>query len=226
MTSDTPILHPGDRLTRNGARGGTGPTAAAVRPSPTAEGRPPAAGAPSDSAATFSQPPGSPPRERVGAPRPTVPTMPTRRAFLIAGGAFGVGVSLGGACGYIAGASATITDAAAKAGELDLAAGLAPTGDSDLDELRQWALQDPIEELLRHLPIFLEQMSSTYPSDAYLWHGVARLVDAVLSDAPLQWLPLGKRLLVQTIEGADPERLPPNALPLRDRLHELRGRAR
>lgn len=152
--------------------------------------------------------------------------MPTRRAILIAGGAFSVGVSLGGAFGYIASASATSAGAAARNGEPDLAAGLAPTGDSDLDELRAWALKDPIEELLRHLPIFLEQLSSTYPDDTYLWHGVARLADAVLSAAPLQWPRLGQRVLVQTIEGADPQRLPPNALLLRDKLPELRARVK
>ena len=73
--------------------------------------------------------------------------MPTRRAFLIAGGAFGVGASLGGVCGYIVGASAAITGATANEGELDLEAGLAP---GDLERLLRGEHSDPHRVLGAH----------------------------------------------------------------------------
>ncbi|HEX6944177.1 MAG TPA: sigma-70 family RNA polymerase sigma factor, partial [Gemmatimonadaceae bacterium] len=48
------------------------------------------------------------------------------------------------------GVNSASSRAVAKDAELDLAAGLAPTGDADLDELRVWALKSPIEELESH----------------------------------------------------------------------------
>lgn len=149
--------------------------------------------------------------------------MPTRRAFVFAGATFAIGASIGGACGYSAGvSSAGAGPAQPKEAELDLAAGLVPTGDADLDELRGWAIKSPIEELESHIPIFLEQLQSTYPSDVYLWHGMERLVGRLLRGEHGSWPRLGKQFFVQTIEAIDVVVMPKNALRLRDQLPAMR----
>ncbi|HZN38889.1 MAG TPA: hypothetical protein VFD82_08805 [Planctomycetota bacterium] len=156
------------------------------------------------------------------APKPQVPSMPTRRAFLFAGSTLAFGVSIGGACGYVIGVNSASSSAGAKDAELDLAAGLAPTGDPDLDELRGWALKSPIEELESHIQVFMEQVRSTYTSDQYLWHGMERLVDRVLAGQHTGWPRLCKQVLIQTIELADPAVLPKNGLRLQARLPEMK----
>ena len=149
--------------------------------------------------------------------------MPTRRAFLFAGGTFVCGMSIGGACGYAAGVRGAGGEGEAKGdAELDLAAGLVPTGDSDLNELRGWAIKSPIEELESHLPIFLEQLESTYPSDVYLWHGMERLVERLLRGQHTSWPRLSKQVLIQTIEAIDVGVMPKSGRQLRDRIPEMR----
>lgn len=149
--------------------------------------------------------------------------MPTRRAFVIASATFAIGASIGGACGYSAGVnSAGAGSAEPKEAELDLAAGLLPTGDADLDELRGWAIKSPIEELESHIPIFLVQLEETYPRDAYLWYGMERLVGRLLRGEHASWPRLGKQFLIQTIEAIDVAVMPKNALRLRDRIPEMR----
>ena len=156
------------------------------------------------------------------APKPQVPSIPTRRAFLIASGTLAFGVSFGGACGYAIGVNSASSSAGAKDVGLDLAAGLAPTGDADLDELRMWALKSPIEELESHMPIFFEQLQSTYPSDVYLWYGMERLVDRLLRGQHGSWPRLAKQVMIQTIEAIDVAVMPPNALRLRERIPEIK----
>jgi hypothetical protein len=134
----------------------------------------------------------------------------------------GSALVFGVSCGYVIGANSTSSSAAAKGAELDLAAGLAPTGDADLDELRVWALKSPIEELESHIVIFIEQLDSTYPRDAYLWHGMERLVDRLLRGEHAAWPRLSKELLIQTIETFDVAVMPPNALRLRERIPEMK----
>lgn len=156
------------------------------------------------------------------APKPQVPSMPTRRAFLFVSSGVVFGVSFGGACGYAIGVNSASSSAVAKDGGLDLAAGLAPTGDADLDELRGWALKAPIEELESHIQVFMEQVRSTYTSDEYLWHGMERLVDRLLRGQHTGWPRLCKQVLIQTIELADPAVLPKNGLRLQARLPEMK----
>ncbi|MGB3968777.1 MAG: hypothetical protein WBO45_18735 [Planctomycetota bacterium] len=158
------------------------------------------------------------------APKPVVPSMSTRRAFLLAGSTFVAGAAIAGACGYAAGVKSAGGGgaAAAKEAELDLAAGLAPTGDPDLDELRSWAIKSPIDELESHIQIFMEQVRSTYTSDAYLWHGMERLVNRVLRREHTQWPRLCKQVLTQIIELADPRVLPENGRRLQSRLPEMK----
>jgi hypothetical protein len=148
--------------------------------------------------------------------------MPTRRAFLFVSSGVVFGVSFGGACGYAIGVNSASSSAVAKDGGLDLAAGLAPTGDADLDELRGWALKSPIEELESHMPIFFEQLQSTYPSDVYLWHGMERLADRLLQGQHASWPRMAKQVMIQTIEAIDVAVMPKNALRLQARLPEMK----
>jgi hypothetical protein len=103
--------------------------------------------------------------------RPKAPSMPTRRAFVIAGCTFAAGMVVGGACGYSAGVAAD----GERAGET-----LPPTSDPDLHELRRLAVVAPIDELIAHRGVFISLISDTYRSDAILWRGIDRLCEAVL----------------------------------------------
>ena len=155
------------------------------------------------------------------APKHQVATT-TRRAFLIAGSTLAFGVSIGGACGYAMGVNSAGGGAVANEPKLDLAAGHAPTGDADLDELRRLAIKSPIEELENHMPIFFEQLHSTYPSDVYLWHGMERLADRLLRGEHASWPRLAKQVMIQTIEAIDVAVMPKNALRLRERIPEMK----
>ena len=148
--------------------------------------------------------------------------MPTRRAFLFAGGTLAFGVSFGGACGYAMGVNAAGGAAVASDPKLDLTAGLAPTGDADLDELRAWALKSPIEELESHILVFADQVVRAYPSDAFLWHGMERLVDRLLRREHTAWPRLSSQFLIQIIEGADARVLPENGRRLQARVPEMK----
>ena len=156
------------------------------------------------------------------APKPQVSTMPTRRVFLIAGSTLAFGVSIGGACGYAMGVNAAGGGAVASEPKLDLAAGLAPTGDADLDELRGWAIKSPIQELESHMLVFFVQLEETYPRDVYLWHGMERLVDRVLRGEHASWPRMNKQVLIQTIEAIDVAVMPKNALRLRELIPEMK----
>lgn len=132
------------------------------------------------------------------APKPTPPSMPTRRAFLVAGATFSFGVAIGGACGYSVGAARAA--AAAPAGEPELES----SGDADLDELRRLAVKAPIEELIERRLVFLSCVAKEYRRDAILWLGVERLAHTVQRDSQFPDRRISARLLAQTIELADP----------------------
>lgn len=159
------------------------------------------------------------------APAPKVDVAPTRRGFLFTAGVFVAGASFGGACGYAAGVSAS-GEASSGGGsaepQLDLAAGLKPTGDADLDTLRRWALQEPIDELEKNIPIFIEQVQSVYLEDTWLWHGMGRLAQRAVSGHHVKWPRATKQALIQAIEDMDLKRAPANALLLRQRLPDLK----
>ena len=154
-----------------------------------------------------------------------VPSMPTRRAFLIAGGTFVLGTSLGGACGYAMGVEAV--DASGKAGEGGVApvpapAGeeeLKPSGDVELDELRRLAVKAPIAELLERQFMFVNAVSKVYQRDVVLWRGVDRLADALIVTVNVKDRRVSARFLAQVIEKADSQ----FSQPLAKKVLELRA---
>jgi hypothetical protein len=109
--------------------------------------------------------------------RPKVPSMPTRRAFVIAGCTFAAGMLVGGACGYSAGVAA---GAETPPGEPS-AVELPKSGDAELDALRALAVQAPIEELLANWMLFMTVMANSYRGDPVLWQGIDRMCAAVTS---------------------------------------------
>ena len=137
------------------------------------------------------------------APKPVVPSMPTRRAFLLAGSTFAVGVSFGGACGYAVGAGKSGEgggEGKAKAKEEELP----PTNDVELDELRRLAVKAPIEELVERRLVFIAALSIDYRKDEVLWRGVGRLCDEVLSRQDYPERRRTARSLAQVIEVGEP----------------------
>lgn len=130
------------------------------------------------------------------APKPKPPSMPTRRAFVLAGATFALGAAAGGACGYSLGAAAN-----AQPEEEELA----PSGDAELDELRRLAIKAPISELVQHRLMYLNSLSRYYRKDEVLWRGFERLCDVVMQDAAFPERRLSARLLAQMIEYAEPE---------------------
>ncbi len=134
------------------------------------------------------------------APKPIPPSMPTRRAFLVAGATFAFGAAIGGACGYSVGA-ASAAAAAVPPAEPELE----PSGDVELDELRRLAVKAPIEELIERRLTFLKCVSREYRRDAVLWKGVERLANAIESDASFPDRRLSARVVAQVMDLADAE---------------------
>lgn len=144
------------------------------------------------------------------APKPKVPSMPTRRAFLLAGSTFVVGACVGGAAVHAL--HAPVVDEA-----------MTPTGNAELDELRRLAVRAPIDELLRKGPPFLMAFTTTYPEDAVLWRGVLRMSDAMVAGTEVD------RKLVGAVIDAIKFLKSPEDLGLQARLpklHELRNRSK
>ncbi len=138
-------------------------------------------------------------------PTPAAPSVPTRRAFLLAGGTFAVGVSLGGACGYAIGASAAKAQAPGPtAPEAAGGEDLEPSGDVELDEMRRLAVKAPIEELSKYRVEFIREFSRRYRNDEILWRGVARLCDEVISRTDYPNRTVAAVVLAQTIELGEP----------------------
>jgi hypothetical protein len=107
------------------------------------------------------------------APKKKPPSIPTRRAFLIAGGTFLAGAAAGSACGYSSGSAnvgAQPDDDALK------------TGNAGLDELRRLALKAPIEELYGKWFTLLSAVNDTYTDDTILWGGVKRICDELINN--------------------------------------------
>jgi hypothetical protein len=127
------------------------------------------------------------------APKPEPPTVPSRRAFMIAGGTFLAGAALGGACGYAAGSSAVKSDP-------DNPSTPASSGNAELDELRRLALKAPIEELTERWLFFIDVFATDYRNDEYLPAGIERLAKHVTTNPGVpQRLALAQSL-VQAIE--------------------------
>ena len=151
------------------------------------------------------------------APKPKVPSMPTRRAFLLAGGLFATGMSIGSACGYAVGAG--------REGDADaeLTAALRPTGDADLDELRRLAVVAPMTELADKWQYFVNALRATYSADPILWHGAERLAVAMRDGLPaLQGKP--RQWFIQVLDGMNPDTLPPRAKQTYAHLKDLKRR--
>ena len=151
----------------------------------------------------------------VVAPKPKPPSIPTRRAFLIAGGTFATGALLGGACGYSIGAAMNASGSTTSpAGEPELV----PSGDVELDELRRLAVKAPISELVEKGLLFLTIRVESYKTDPILWRGVDRLAVAMSENAnlPITYELVG--VVMATIEQGQP----PPSLHLQERLPALR----
>ncbi|MCA8973367.1 MAG: hypothetical protein KDC98_01530 [Planctomycetes bacterium] len=108
------------------------------------------------------------------APEPEPPSMPTRRAFLLAGGMFAAGSICGGACGYTIGVVSSQGEE--KVGEF------APSGDRELDYWRNLAVKAPLDELFARAPNFLTAQMADYKNDEVLWRGVDRLSHEIISN--------------------------------------------
>jgi len=155
------------------------------------------------------------------APKPKPPSIPTRRAFLIAGGMFATGAMLGGACGYSIGAAVAPGPAVEPGKEPE--PDLVPSGDVELDELRRLAVKAPIEELVERASRFLQMRVQSYKTDAILWRGVDRLSREVSEGTnPLVTPVLASAVIVTIESGGFPE-----SLRLQEHLPALReARAR
>jgi hypothetical protein len=97
---------------------------------------------------------------------------------------------------------------------------LRPSGDIELDQLRHLAVAAPLEALFAHAPMFLSTRVSTYPRDAILWRGVARMTAALVEDAARD-VPVGVIGLIVTQIGGTAR---PDAPSLREHLPVLRER--
>ncbi|MFT4839746.1 MAG: hypothetical protein ACI8UD_000201 [Planctomycetota bacterium] len=131
------------------------------------------------------------------APKPEPPTVPSRRAFMIAGGTFLAGAALGGACGYAAGSSAVVE-------AHDDPKPLQPSGNAELDELRRLALAAPIDELVKHWPYFADTFATSYRKDEHLPNGIERLIHYVKNNENIDRRRVFARVLAQTIELGEP----------------------
>jgi len=129
-------------------------------------------------------------------PKPKPPSIPSRRAFLIAGGTFLAGVGLGGACGYAAGVRGE--------GEPNDEQ-LKSTGDATLDELRRLAVKAPIDELMEKHMVFLHHLSSVYQTDTVLWGGAKRICDELLSNPRIKSRRRVAGWLAHVIDSSDPK---------------------
>lgn len=140
-------------------------------------------------------------------PKKKQPSMPSRRAFLMAGGALCFGTVFGGACGYALGSARA--EAASDP--------LASTGDAQLDELRRLAVKAPLEELLERGLDFLIDRVRIYPTDEILWLGVSRIARAIVAKPEAF-----DRSLILLTRGTIQDGNPPEKLRLDDLLPELR----
>jgi len=137
------------------------------------------------------------------APKPKPPSMPTRRAFLMAGVAFIAGTSLGGACGYAMG-SQQAGGVVAGPEEKPKDEPLVSSGNAELDELRRLAVKAPIEELMEDAENFLDALHGSYPTDSILWQGVGRIANHMVAGYRAPNARVVAMLTAQTIERGHP----------------------
>lgn len=133
------------------------------------------------------------------APKPKPPSMPTRRAFLMAGVAFVAGTSLGGACGYAMGAKQAEAGAEAAKDEP-----LVSSGNAELDELRRLAVKAPLKELMGRAEWYYQLVQRDYWKDPILWKGTERIAVALIDGFDFPNRRLFALLLAQFIEKSDP----------------------
>jgi len=146
-------------------------------------------------------------------PAPKVPSMPTRRAFVIAGCTFAAGIAVGGACGYSAGVAV-----GAGSGRDPASDEIPKSGDAELDEFRRVA-KGPLDELMAvHLP-FVNHARSAYADDPVMWQGVGRIVDALIAGHPVENRRASARWIAQVIEQSKVE----HAKPLLSSVQRLRN---
>ncbi|MBL8724819.1 MAG: hypothetical protein JNK49_12285 [Planctomycetes bacterium] len=143
------------------------------------------------------------------APKAQVRTMPTRRAFLMAGGALLVGTAVGGACGYSLGAQ----NSAGERGDSETER--KSSGDALLDELRRLAVDAPVAELVERSMFYLGSLTDAYREDAILWAGVGRLADELVRNSSIERRRVIARFTAQIIAGAP--------TPFDKKLEEKRG---
>ena len=156
------------------------------------------------------------------APEPAPPSMPTRRAFLLAGGMFAAGSILGGSCGYALGVSAGRAAQEPKdAGkEAPAKPKLEPSGDVELDYWRRLAVEAPLDELFSKASAFLSVQLDDYRTDAILWVGIDRLTREVIGNPARR---VDYRVIAAMIENIK-FLAPPTDLRLRDRMSALDAR--
>ena len=132
------------------------------------------------------------------APKPKPPSIPTRRAFLVAGGTLLAGLGVGAASGYAAAASAAGQDGEQATRYGDPSARI-------LDELHRLAVDAPIDELVARWIYFVDSFGTNYREDPILPEGMARLCESVLTEPSLDGRALMALSLSQAIERAEPE---------------------
>ncbi len=153
------------------------------------------------------------------APAAPPPTVPTRRAFLLAGGAFAFGSMVGGACGYSIGAAKREpVEAAGEKADGELGS----SGDAQLDELRRLAVKAPIEEFVAKWNPWWGEFDFTYTSDPILWQGLNRLA-AWAIDQPDR---AERQMLTGLITAAQKDNRPAkdNLSQFRRQLEEIRAK--
>ncbi len=99
------------------------------------------------------------------APRPAPPSMPTRRAFLLAGSTALLGVATGATAGVLATRPPSQSDG---------------TLDAEAMRMLRWARElaqpaTPIDELVQHAGAMLMVLAEYAPADAEIWRAVDRL---------------------------------------------------
>jgi hypothetical protein len=155
-------------------------------------------------------------------PRP----LPTRRMFLLIGGAFLGGTAVGGACGYSIGVARgeSVQQPAGPETPAKPAAGEEPelgtSGDIELDELRRLAIKAPLDDLFEKASMFLTMQLKHYKDDPILWRGVERMSREILDNKDKRFDQLIIGVVIQNIRYLEP----PPELGLRERMPALQAR--
>jgi hypothetical protein len=130
------------------------------------------------------------------APKKKPPSIPTRRAFLIAGGTFLAGAAAGSACGYSSGSA----NVGANKSVLP-----PPSGDAELDELRRLALEAPIKELAGRWLYFGTAFSRHYRHDKYLPKGIDSIIDHLVANPEFDRRLIAAQYMRDIINNGEPK---------------------